>query len=263
MRLGGIVTTVAVVATALAVPMSAPANAARSGDFRITAHRGAPTRDITENTIRSMRRAIRLKASALETDIRITKDGQVVLMHDPTLNRTTTCRGSVDDRSMRYLRKHCRGNRGGEMIPTLGAVLRLAEKHGVNVLMEFKGDRWPKADVARVNEVIVRAGMQGRVTAMSFHPVPLRRTEAIDPGIDTTLLVRRWAQVADALTYADGVTLAPGEMTPERIAAVRGVGKRVIAKMANNTTRWKQLKRLAVGDLITDRISGYRHWLRR
>ncbi|WP_248580083.1 glycerophosphodiester phosphodiesterase family protein [Nocardioides sp. InS609-2] len=263
MRFGGLLTAVVVLAGTLAATVTAPAHAAKAGDFRITAHRGAPTRDITENTIRSMRRAVRLKASALETDIRMTKDGQVVLMHDPTLDRTTDCSGRVSDRSMHYLRKRCRGNRGAEMVPTLGAVLRLADKHHVNLLMEFKGDHWPKADVARVNEVIVGVGMQARVTAMSFHPVPLRRTEAINPGIDTTLLVRRWAQVDAALTYADGVTLATGEMTAERVTAIHGVGKRVIAKKANNTTRWKQLKRLDVGDLITDRVSGYRNWLRR
>lgn len=263
MRSGGLVTAVIVLVGMLAVPATVPAQAAKPGDFRITAHRGAPTKDITENTLRAMRRAVRLKASAIEMDVRLTKDGQVVLLHDPTLDRTTDCRGPVDERSMRYLRKHCRGNRGGEMVPTLGAALRLAERHDVNVLMEFKGRRWPAADVSRVGELIVRAGMRGRVTTMSFHPTPLRRMEASNPNIATTLLVRRWAQVADALTYSDGVILATGEMTRRRIDAVRAAGARVIAKKANSRPRWRLLKRLSVHALITDRVSGYRKWLRR
>ncbi len=262
MRFGGLIAAAVVLAGMLTVPLTTPAQAARAGDFRITAHRGAPTTGVTENTIRSMRRAIRLKASALETDVRMTKDGQAVLMHDPTLNRTTSCSGPVSRRSMRYLRKHCRGRQGGEMVPTLGAVLRLAERHKVNVLIEFKGDRWPKADIARVARIVVRAGMQGRVMAMSYRPGALRRLEKLRPGIDTTLLVRRWARVDAVSTEADAVTLATREMTPARIAALRRAGKRVVAEKANNKSKWRQLKRLAVGDLITDRVSGYRRWLR-
>ena len=257
----------AFVAGALALPvtgpLTAPAGAAKAGDFRITAHRGAPSRKVTENTIRSMRRAVRMKASALETDVRMTKDGRAVLMHDPTLDRTTTCRGRVSDRSMRHLRKRCRGAQGGEMVPTLGALLRFADRNGVNVLMELKGDRWPKADVATVGRIVARAGMVRRVTAMSFHPAPLRRLEARRPAIATTRLVRGWGEVAEALTYADGVTIAVGHLNPHRVDVVRGAGKRVIAKKANSTQRWRRLKRLAVGDLITDRVGGYRRWLRR
>ncbi len=263
MRLGGLITAAVVLAATLALPSTSPALAAKPGDFRITAHRGAPTKDITENTLRAMRRAIRLKASAIEIDVRVTKDGQIVLLHDPTLERTTNCRGPVDERSMRYLRKHCRGSRGGEMVPTLGSALTLAGRHDVNVLLEFKGKRWPLADVTRVGEIVVDAGMPGRVATMSFHSTALRRLEATNPDIATTLLVRRWSQVADALTYTDGVILATGEMTRARVDAIRGAGKRVIAKKANSRPRWKLLKRLAVDDLITDRVSGYRRWLRR
>lgn len=261
MRLRGPLTVVVLAGMLVAAPT--PVGAAKPDDFRITAHRGAPTGDITENTLRSMRRAIRLKASAIELDVRMTKDAKPVLLHDPTLDRTTTCRGAIADRSLRSLRTRCRGDRGGEMVPTLAAVLTLAKRHDVNVLMEFKSDRWPQADVATVGRVIVDAGMVGRVTAMSFHPQPLRRLEASNPAIATTLLVKRWRQVAEALTYADGVTLPIGYLTADRVAAIRGAGKRIIAKKANNTTRWKQLKRLAVTDLITDKVTGYRRWLRR
>ncbi|WP_426242777.1 glycerophosphodiester phosphodiesterase [Nocardioides sp. LHG3406-4] len=261
MRFGGLIIAVVLAGTAVVAPT--PAQASKPGDFRITAHRGAPTSDITENTLRSMRRAIRLKASAVELDVRMTKDGQFVLLHDPTLERTTDCRGRVDQRSMHYLRKHCRGSRGGEMVPTLGAALRLAERNHANVLMEFKGERWPRADVARLGRAVVKAGMQRRVTAMSFHPSPLRRIEDTHPGVASTLLVRQWAQVAEALTYADGVTLPVDQMTRGRVDAVRDAGGRVIAKKANSHSRWRQLKRLGVGDLITDRVSGYRDWLHR
>lgn len=244
--------------------VSAPsAQAAKPGDFRITAHRGAPTSGVSENTVRGMRRAVRLGASALETDVRMTRDGRPVLMHDPTLDRTTTCRGALAARTMRSLRRHCRARDGGEMVPTFGALLRLARKRDVNVLFELKGRGWSRANVDTVARTIADARMVGRVTAMSFHDTPLRRLEAGHPEIATALLVRRWAQVGTALTYADGLVVPLSYLTRDRVAQVEGQGKRVIAKKANNQRRWRALKRLGVGDVITDRISGYRRWLRR
>lgn len=261
MRTAGLVAA-AVLAATLVAP-APPTGAAQPGDFRITAHRGSPTGGVTENTLPAMRRAIRLKASALEIDVRMTKDGAFVLMHDPTLQRTTTCRGRVDERSRRYVRRHCRGERGREWVPSLGAVLRLAHRTDVNVLMELKGERWSRADVARLGGVVAQTGMGHRVSAMSFHPTPLRRIEASRPGIDTLLLVRRWQQVACALGYADGVNVCTVQLTRARVAAVRRAGKRVVAKMANGRSSWRRLKRYDVGDMITDRVTGYRRWLRR
>lgn len=262
MRLAGLLVTVALLATSVtAVP--ATASAARPGDLRITAHRGAPTDGVTENTIRAMRRAVRLKATAVETDARTTRDGRVVLLHDPTLDRTTTCRGPVAERSMRFLRTRCRGARGGERVPTLASLLKLAARSRVNVLVELKGARWSRAEVAEVVRVVRAAGMAGRVTAMSFHPETLQRVERLQPAVRTTFLVRRWAPVAATLAFADGVTLPPAHLTRAHVEAVRGAGKEVIARKANNASKWRRLKRLGVGNVITDRVTSYRRWLRR
>lgn len=262
MRLGGLALAVVLLAGTLAAAPT-PAGAARPGDLRITAHRGAPAGGVTENTVPAMRRAVRLKASAVETDVRMTRDGRAVLMHDPTLQRTTTCRGRVAERSLRSLRKRCRGERGGEQVPTLADVLRLAARSRVDVLAELKGRRWSRTEVAEVVRVIDRAGMVGRVTVMAFHPETLRRVEARRPALRTTFLVRRWAPVADVLAYADGVTLPPAHLTRTHVAAVRAAGKEVIARKANNPRKWRQLKRLGVGGAITDRVVGYRRWLHR
>ena len=253
----------ALLVAGLLVGGSTTAVAAEPGDLRISAHRGAPREGVTENTVRAMRRAVRLKASAVETDVRMTADGRAVLMHDPTLQRTTTCRGRVAERTLRSLRSRCRGQRGGEQVPTLADGLRLAARSRINVLAELKGERWTRAEVAEVLRVVGAARMVGRVTLMSFHPRTLRRVEALQPEIRTTYLVRRWAPVAEVLTYADGVTLPPAQLTRAHVEAVRAAGKQVIARKANNPRKWRQLKRLEVGAAITDRVRSYRRWLRR
>ena len=264
MRARGLLTAVLlIVALAAPVTPAAPATAEAPGDFRITAHRGSPDASSTENTLPALRRAIRLKASALEVDVRMTRDGQFVLMHDATLQRTTTCSGRVADRSGRYLRRQCRSERGRDWVPSLGAALRLARHHRVNVLVELKPERLTRADADRLGRLVEAKGMRARTVVMSFHGRPLRRIEATHPRVETAFLVRGWAQVAKALTYADGISVRAGLLTPGRVRDVRADGSRIIATLANGVPAWRRIERLDVGALVTDRVTGYRRWLRR
>lgn len=93
----------------------------------ICAHRGASDTH-PENTIAAFREAIRLGAHMIEFDVALTKDGQLVLMHDATVDRTTDGTGPVSDRSLADLQMLDAGLRKaarfkGEKIPTLDEAL--------------------------------------------------------------------------------------------------------------------------------------------
>lgn len=100
---------------------------------RLFAHRGA-SEQAPENTLAAFERAVALGASYLETDARLTRDGEVVLLHDADVERTTDGSGRIDELDLAELRRLDAGHRfspdGGRSFPFRGSgvrVPRLAE----------------------------------------------------------------------------------------------------------------------------------------
>ncbi len=108
------------------MPLQLFANNA-AGPF-VTTHRGFSAK-APKNTMAALKAARQDGAHALEVDVRPTRDGHLVLMHDPTVNSTTDGRGRVKDLTLSELRSLDAGSRfgpayTGEAIPTLDDVLQ-------------------------------------------------------------------------------------------------------------------------------------------
>jgi len=107
----------------------------------LVAHRGAMS-ECPENTLAAIERAIELGAYAVELDVRRTRDGQLVLMHDPTVDRTTDGTGLVSEKSLAEIKQLDAGTKfspkyRGERVPTLSEALRTC--HGrICVLLDLK-----------------------------------------------------------------------------------------------------------------------------
>jgi glycerophosphoryl diester phosphodiesterase len=179
-----------------------------------------------ENTMVAMRNAIRLGVDELETDINITADGQLVLIHDGSLARTTDCKGSVDTKTLAEVRR-CDAAfwwvpGKGTLAPGLGAIAErdytsLHPLRGKGVLVptvrEFfsyvvsLGDRAPQVSVEIKNipydtnfdpvgrtmaDVLVplihEYGLTRKVVVESFWPTSLARVKKLDPAIRTMFL---------------------------------------------------------------------------
>lgn len=132
--------------------------------MHIAAHRGGHL-SYPENSIPAIEEAIRLGASVVELDVRATKDGVLVLLHDKTLNRTTNGVGEVGQQTYAEIQKiRLRGVRDGEItelpIPTLQEVLRIC-KGKIIVDLDFKEER--KEFVAKTYDLIAAEGMEDQV----------------------------------------------------------------------------------------------------
>ena len=108
---------------------------------QIVAHRGSSA-DRPECTLASARRAIEVSATAVEIDVRTSRDGHLVILHDATLDRTTNGKGPVGDRTLAELKKLDAGSwfdpkYKDERIPTLREVLQAA-KGKIDVLLDLK-----------------------------------------------------------------------------------------------------------------------------
>ncbi len=88
----------------------------------IVGHRGAPLYE-PENTIESFKKAIEFGVDFFECDVHLTRDEEVVIIHDHTLDRTTNSKGYVNDYTLKELKKIIVG--GKHKIPTLEEVLKL------------------------------------------------------------------------------------------------------------------------------------------
>ena len=99
---------------------------ADGGDVLVTAHR-SDWRNAPENSIDAIRRAIRMGVDIIEVDARRTKDGKFVIIHDHTLDRTTTGTGSVEDHTLAEIRElrllAATGHPTNERVPTLEEAL--------------------------------------------------------------------------------------------------------------------------------------------
>jgi len=116
----------------------------------LSAHRGGAGRGLPENCMATFEATVRHGWSLLEIDLRTTKDGVIVLMHDPTLDRTSNGTGPIKDRTLVELRALRLKDREGKLtehrIPTLDEALKWAR--GKTILMLDKKEV-PAAQVAR------------------------------------------------------------------------------------------------------------------
>ncbi len=131
----------------------------------VIGHRGA-SHSFPENTLLSFQKAIEAGVHALEFDVRSSRDGVPVVIHDPTIDRTTDGSGLVTGFTGRDLQRLDAGR--GERIPTLADVLDAFPD--VPMLLDVKTSRASKA----VIDMLVAHGAKLRVIVGSFEPGALR-----------------------------------------------------------------------------------------
>jgi glycerophosphoryl diester phosphodiesterase len=129
------------------------------------AHRGDKLA-ATENSLAAFKSAIDKKADMIELDVQMTKDGQLVVIHDPTIDRTTNGRGLVREMTLAEIQQF--KTKEGESIPTLEEVYQLC-RNKIQVLTEIKAvDLAPKIaelvkTLGNTDEVIIQSFLHGEL----------------------------------------------------------------------------------------------------
>lgn len=166
--------------------------AADAGFVHICAHRGHSI-DAPENTIPALEAAARHGATVCEIDIVLTRDEEVVLMHDEFLDRTTTGTGRVASYGLRELSTLDAGTWldprfAGTRVPTLADALETARAHGMGLLVEIKERQRADCLIDRLGAVLKAQNAVNDVLIISFdHPSLLKVKEHI-PGIRTEII---------------------------------------------------------------------------
>ena len=168
---------------------------ARGVGLRVGGHRGASAA-APENTYAAFEGAIAEGAVYTETDIRLTSDGELVLVHDPTLDRTTSGRGPVSAMTLEELRALDAGawfgrEFSGEQIPELTEFLRWIEARtpfGAALEVKAKGIGGRVAELARTSPA------RDHLAIYAFDPAEIQAAKAARPEIPCILLLQLTAR---------------------------------------------------------------------
>lgn len=234
----------------------------------VVAHRGASA-VAPENTIEAYRRAVEMGADAIELDVHLTADGELGLLHDETVERTTDLSGPVASLTLKELGAADAGFRfeapdgtlpfrgKGLKVPTFAEVLDWLPD-GIGLVVEVKA----RAATAPAIEALrgSRARTAGAVSLISFEEVIIDEARSLDPGIETGYLLVPSQPIEAALTYAvehghaavhpfeGDLGLDPGPI----LALASAYGRLMGCYVVNDAARMEQLAAYGLWGFVTD-----------
>jgi glycerophosphoryl diester phosphodiesterase len=243
------------------------ATAAQTASPLLAAHRGGSLL-WPENSLLAFRSALALGADFIEFDVHLSRDGEVMVIHDATLDRTTTGAGPVRDRSVAELKAFRLKDRSGtvtaETVPTLDEVVEVAAQAKRRMLLEIKVDagkaRYPGIE-EKVLAILDRHAMTASTVVMSFEAPSWRRVRELRPEVATCALYSARALARTSLSAeldtlrAAGVRFIGVEHTvvdAATVAQAQGAGIGLGAWTVNAPADMKRMIGAGVTILITD-----------
>lgn len=162
--------------------------------MKIWAHRGCSQR-YPENTLLAFEKAAKLKGLAgIELDIQLTKDEELVVIHDEKVDRTTEGTGYVKDYSLSEIKRlHIYADDNpSQQIPTMEEVLDLLTdrmREGLNLNIELKNSVFPYEGMEeKIVELVHQRGISDRIVYSSFSAKSLEKLRGLDTEAEIGIL---------------------------------------------------------------------------
>lgn len=213
-------------------------------------HRGAAGHE-PENTLLSIQKALDLGATWIEVDVHVC-EGQLVVLHDEDLTRTTSGTGLVHEQTLDYVRSLDAGK--GQQVPFLNEVLDLIQgKASINI--ELKGMGTAEPSVALIHERLESDWAREDFLLSSFTPSLIRRAKALDSGIRTGALFHEDTPDRPALARAMeawSLNLNRIWTTPDVVAEAHELGLKVFVYTVNDLPEIERLHSIGVDGLFSD-----------
>jgi glycerophosphoryl diester phosphodiesterase len=233
-------------------------------------HRGYPAR-YPENTLASFKGAMEAGCDMIELDVTLTRDRKVVVIHDDTLDRTTTGKGAVRDRSFEEIRKLDAGGWfdsrfSAERVPELSEVLKLtAGRCLLNIeIKESAFEQGYPADAIehQVVDLVKAGGAVDRVVVSSFGPRILERIAAMDAPPAIAYISEHGADrsLLEMLLAVQAFSWHPrfNVLTRAQVDLLHAAGLKVFPWTVNTREEAEKLLALGVDGLICNELRGMR-----
>lgn len=225
----------------------------------VIAHRGYSSK-APENTMPAFELAIEVGSGGIELDVHLTKDGEVVVIHDPTLQRTTNGNGAVADFTMEELKAFDAGSWfapefKGTRLPTLREVLDLIKDHNILLNVETKTALGFEHLNDKVAPLLDEYSMWEKTVISSFNHYALVHMKAIRPQARTGILYT--CALVDPWVYAGSIgasALHPNHLTiiPELVQAAQQHGMMVNVWTVDEAIDIERVKLAKVDSIITN-----------
>jgi glycerophosphoryl diester phosphodiesterase len=228
----------------------------------VFAHRGA-SGYAPENTLAAFSHALKLGAEAIELDVKLTRDGQVVVLHDQTVDRTTSGHGDLREFTLAQVQEldagsHFSAQFAGEKVPSLEQVFeQFGKKLFINIELtnyQTYGDGLTD----KVIELIDRFGLDEWVMFSSFNPSNILRARKLKPGIPAAMLALPGSPGRMQRSFA-GKWISPGlihpsleDVNPGFMRREQKRGRRVHAWTVNDPDDITRMFLLGVNGIFTD-----------
>lgn len=229
------------------------------------AHRGA-SGHAPENTMEAFQKGFEMKADYIEIDVQMTKDGELVVIHDTTVDRTTNGTGKVGDLTLEEIRQLDAGSwfgeaYAGEKVPTFEEVL--TEFRGkVGILIELKAPELYPGVEEKVADALIEKNMStpnnDKIILQSFNHASMKKSKELLPNLSHgVLLGGSWAdvteeQIAQFATYADYFNPSMYIVTDELVNDVHEAGMDIYPYTSRSQEQALRLFDLNVDGIITD-----------
>lgn len=227
-------------------------------DLLAIAHRGA-SGYAPENTLAAFRRAVAQGVSFIETDLQLTRDAHLVVMHDELVDRTTNGRGSVQGMTLAEVRRLDAGawfasEFAGERVPTLEETLEFARKNDVLFYLELKTAGFWGGEHALIGQ-LRNSSEIARSVIISFDPATLNNLRNIEPTLMTGLLYD--GKLRDPFEKAVEIgarqMVVRGDLvTPNFLQRARSLDLQVVCWTVNAPAHMRMLVAAGVHGIMSD-----------
>lgn len=211
----------------------------------VIGHRGARSL-APENTLGGIRTAAACKADYIEVDVRLTKDGALVLMHDESVDRTTSGSGKVEDLTLDEIKalNIARKEIASEKVPTLEEAVSLCRDLGLKIVVEMKEEGIEEKVAGELK------GVEAIVT--SFYHESVRELKEIS-GLKTGIIISSLpVDPVDLAVKAMADAIFPKRTNPRMFKAAHMRKMEVYPWTINSAEEASWLLRLGADGLVTD-----------
>ena len=232
-------------------------NVAYANSAEVTAHRG-DSHNAPENTMSAFRLAVENQADSVEFDVRQTKDGEYVVVHDESLKRTTGVDKKVGEVTLDYIKSLDAGSKfsddfAGEQIPTLRETLEYFKEEDVFINVELKPAGTDKADyVDGIIRLLEEFDYIDDCVVASSDYDSLKKVKEINPDIETVYIMYvAYGDIGD-MEYVDAFSIQNSFITMRLVRNVHKNGKKIYAWTVDRESRIMDLILLDVDVIITN-----------
>ncbi len=222
------------------------------------AHRGFSGK-YPENTMLAFKKAVEAGADGIELDVQLTKDGEVVIIHDEKVDRTTNGAGNVRDFTLAELRKLdasyiYTGKMDVNPVPTFEEYCEWVKDLPIVTNIELKTGVYPYPGIeAKVWKILQKYNLQDKVIISSFNHYSILQMRKLAPQLQYGLLTESWLVNPGAYVESVGVECYHpyyGSLTEETVAEVKSHNIAINTYTVNDAAEVKRLNALGIDIVI-------------